>query len=225
VAAMNSRRFYVNEVRLGPDTYRVMHPARPINHGTLYEEGWGAEMFVDKAARVDFALAWWLAARSPHTLVYLPLRSGECNHVPEYCKRKLDLALMHHSLGFPPSRWKDVRAKLTPTGLQKVTLPETPFRAIERDERMRSWRRDFRDNIRYAFAADTLFLTGSREAYELQSEDVSDLLAKAPAELATDPGKHVCAEIEMGQWRGRGPTWGRRNDPLRLHVTCCNKHW
>lgn len=121
---MRHRQYYVNEVRLGPDTFRVMHPAKPIAHGPLYETWSGTEMLVSRAGAVDLAVAWWLAARSPRTLVYLPLRSSGCQVAPDYLERKLDLVLMHHSLGFRAARWKDVRARLTPTGLQKVTAAE-----------------------------------------------------------------------------------------------------
>jgi hypothetical protein len=219
------RQFHVNEVRLGRDTYRVIHPARPIAHGAMYEGGWGVEMYVNRAATVDFALAWWLAARSPHSLVYLPLRLSACDVECRYLGRRLDLVLLHHRLGFPASRWKDVRARLTPTGLQNAVLPENPFRTVERAEHERSWRRDFKDHLQHTYAADTLFVTGSRLAYELQSAAVGELVDKAPAELATTPDVHTCAEIGLGDWRGHGAVEKRRNNPMRLHVVACNDHW
>jgi len=219
------RQFHVNEVRLGRDTYRVIHPARPIAHGVVYEAGWGVEMYVNKAATVDFALAWWLAARSPRTLVYLPLRSSACDQESCYLGRRLDLVFLHHSLGFPVSRWKEVRARLTPTGVQKVVLPDEPFRAIGREEAMRTWRPDFKDHLRYDYAADTLFVIGSRQAYELEGGDVAELVDNAPAELAKTPDAHTCAEIELGLWHGHGAAEHRRDAPMRLHVVACNDHW
>lgn len=219
------RQFYVNEIRLGRSTYRVIHPARPIAHGAMSEGRWGVEMYVDKAATIDFALAWWLAAQSPHSLVYLPLRASACDADAEYLGRRVDLVLTRHSLAFPTAQWKDVRARLTPTGLQKVTLPEKPFRAIDRTEHMRSYHREFRDHLRYTYAADTLIVAGSRQGYELQGKDVVELVDEAPAELARKPDRHTCAEIDLGQWTGRGAVWLRRDSPLRMHVVCCNDHW
>jgi hypothetical protein len=205
--------------------YRVIHPARPIAHGALYDYGWGVEVLVNKPETVDLALAWWLAARSPHSIVYLPLRSSGCDEMPAYSERKLDLVLMHHSLGFPASRWKQVRARLKPTGVQKVTLPDQPFRAIDREEHWNSLRRsDFRDHIRYDIAADTLFLVGSRFGYELESKEVVALVDRAPAELAARPDEHCCAEIDVGIWYNNSLAQ-RRDSPLRVHVTCCTKHW
>jgi hypothetical protein len=219
------RQFHVNEVRLGPNTYRVFHPARPIAHGALYETRLGAEMSVDKAATIDLALAWWLAARSPHSLVYLPLRSSACDIDAHYRGRRLDLVLLHHSLAFPASRWKDVRSRLTPTGLQKVTLPENPFRHLEYEEHMRVLWRGYRDRLDHAVAADTLFVIGSRPAYEQQAETVLELVDDAPAELAAKPDAHTCGEIGLGDWHGRGAAYRRRDAPWNMHVVCCNDHW
>lgn len=217
------RRFYTNEVRLGADTYRVIHPVRPIVHAPMHETGWGVEMYVNKAATGDFALAWWLAARSPHSLVYLSLRqSPDCEERSWYCGRKLDLVLAHHDLAFPPSRWKQVRARLRPTGIQQVTLPERPFRVFDPPAH---YLRKSRDHVRYTVAADTLFLTSSQHGYELDGETVMELLDDAPATLATRPDKHTCAEIDLGRWHARSGQGQRRDTPLRLHVVCCNQHW
>jgi hypothetical protein len=213
---MNSRHYYVNQVRLGTNTYRVMYPAKPIAHGPHCESWSGTEMLVDRAGAVDLAVAWWLAARSPRTLVYLPLRAGRCEVSPDYDERKLDLVLTHHSLGFRPAKWKDVRARLTPNGLQKVTLPLNPFPTFDRQDYLRTRHRECRDDLRYTIAADTLFLTGSRPAYEFQGHEALDLIDVPPA-------AHTCAEIGIGVWPGNG--FQRRSAPAVLHVVRCNDHW
>src|SRR5690349_17759444 len=66
----------VSHVRLGPNVYRVVRPARALKHAMLYEERSGAQFSVDKPAAVALALAWGLAARSPHSLVFLPVRAA-----------------------------------------------------------------------------------------------------------------------------------------------------
>lgn len=215
---MRQRQYYVNEVRLGPDTFRVMHPAKPVAHGPLYEAWSGTEMLVSRAGVVDLTVAWWLAARSPRTLVYLPLRASGCQAAPDYLERKLDLVLMHHSLGFRPARWKDVRGRLTPTGLQKVTLPKKPFPAFGRPDYLRMHHREFRDHLHHKLAADTLFLTGSRHAFELEGHGMLEL-------LDVTPDFHTCAEIGVGIWSGSGSPVERRNAPELLHVVCCTDHW
>ncbi|WP_062437298.1 hypothetical protein [Herbidospora daliensis] len=51
----------ISEVRLGPETYRVVRPARASRHGMLWEHWWGAELSVDRATALTVAMAWGLA--------------------------------------------------------------------------------------------------------------------------------------------------------------------
>ncbi|MCR6483692.1 hypothetical protein M8542_12780 [Amycolatopsis sp. OK19-0408] len=197
-------RATVSTARLAGVGYRVLRPGRPIRHAELVEDRFGAELAVDQAAALDLAVAWWLAARSPHSLVHLPLRSTG----------PLDLVLLHHSLGFRVSGWKQLRSRLSPPAMTTVTLPPTPFRPVERAEHERFFHRDFRDHLNYAFAADTLFVIGSRLAFELAAEEVRALAEDAPAQLARVPGDHVCAEIGLGRWVPHH----RRNPAAQLHV-------
>ncbi|KAA2257534.1 hypothetical protein F0L68_24870 [Solihabitans fulvus] len=213
----------IDTVRLGGDSYRVIRPARPIGHASLYEGRLGAQLSVDKAATVDLAFAWWLVARSRHSLVYLPLRSSGSSCGAEYGGRRLDLVLLHHSLRFPVSRWRQVRARLSPSVAHTVTLPPQAFRTADREEHVRRFHREFHDHLRWAVAADTLFLIGSRLAYELEGDQVRALAEDCPAHLAASPTAHCCAEIELGRFRP--PTPDRRNSLAQLHVECCNRHW
>ncbi|GII61519.1 hypothetical protein Skr01_16040 [Sphaerisporangium krabiense] len=66
----------ISNVRLGRDEYRVVRPARAVKHAMLYEGRLGAQLSLDKPAAVVLAMAWGLAARSPHSLIYLPLRTA-----------------------------------------------------------------------------------------------------------------------------------------------------
>ncbi|WP_158844023.1 hypothetical protein [Saccharothrix deserti] len=215
-------RTLVSTVRLGGNDYRVIRPARPIAHASLYEGRLGAQLSVDKAATVDLAFAWWLAARSPRSLVHLPLRSSDSSCGECHGDRKLDLVLLHHSLGFPVSRWRQVRARLSTPVPHKVKLPPRAFPTFDREAHARWTHRDFRDHLRWDIAADTLFLVGSRHAYELEGNQVRALAEECPADLATFPDRHCCAEIGMG--RPRTPP-DRRNPYADLHVECCNRHW
>lgn len=212
----------MSAVRLGDRGYRVVRPARPIGHAALYASGYGAEMSVDRAAVLDFAAAWWLAARSPHSLVYLPLRASGCScDTDQYGDRKLDLVLLHHSLGFPASRWKQVRARLATADPHTVTLPPSTFPQFAPTEHARRGHRDFHDHLRWAVAADTLFVIGSRHAYELAGADVRALVEDVPARLAAAPGAHHCVEIGLGR---RSTPNHRRNAWLDLHIEYCVRH-
>ncbi|SDZ09513.1 hypothetical protein SAMN05421504_109166 [Amycolatopsis xylanica] len=211
-------RTVVSTVRLGRDEYRVIRPARPIPHAPLYEGRLGAQLTIDKAASAELAIAWWLAARSPHTLIYLPLRESPSCCGEEYGGRKLDLVLLHHSLGFPVSRWKRVRARLGAGSPQTVRMPEQALPQFDRETHSRRYHRDFRDHLRWDITADTLFLTGSRHAFELEAEQVRTLAEECPAHLAASPGTHCCAEIGMGAYLRRG------RDYAELHVEHCQAH-
>lgn len=211
-------RTLVSSVRLRGKEYRVIRPARPIGHAPLYDSWHGPQLTVDKTATVDLAVAWWLAARSRHTLVYLPLRTnshtcGENDGAP-----RLDLVLLHHSLAFPVSRWKELRNRLPAGAPHTVRLPAEPF--PEPDHTV-SRHQDFRDHLRWSVAADTLFLIGSRTAFELRAHQVRSFAEESPAQLAVNPERHCCTGINIGrQFRH-----DRRSSPCRMHIESCRDHW
>lgn len=216
-------RTLVSSVRLGKDTYRVIRPARPMAHAPLYESRHGAQLTVDKTAAKELAIAWWLAARSPRSLVYLPLRSSEASCGEGYGGPKLDLVLLHHSLQFPVSQWKSVRARLKNSAPQTIKPPTNTFPTFE-PQAHREWsHQGYRDHLRWDITADTLFLVGSRHAYELEGGQLRELAEDCPAHLAESPGAHCCAEVNIGRMKlsypdGRSP-WAD------LHVECCDSHW
>ncbi|WP_026316604.1 hypothetical protein [Actinokineospora enzanensis] len=215
-------RMLVSSVRLGDERYRVIRPERPIPHASLYDGRLGAELAVDKDGALDIAFAWWLAARSPRSLVYLPLRSGKSTCGEEYGGRKLDLVLLHHTLQFRASRWKQVRSRLSPAAIHKMTLPPRPFRPFDLDAHVRPHQDDFRDHLRWSLAADTLFLIGSRQAYERQGDALRTLAEDCPTHLAENPETHCCAEIDLGRINVRPVD--HRNPPSMLHVVRCHRH-
>ncbi|MBE3015217.1 hypothetical protein IL992_39540 [Microbispora sp. NEAU-D428] len=207
----------ISKVRLGRDEYRVVRPARAVKHAMLYEGRLGAELSVDKQAAVVLAMAWGLAARSPHSLIYLPLRTARPADSANQ-ERLLDLVLLHHRLAFPVSRWKQVRARLGAGRPHGVTLPPQAFRRRADADQRRWAHQGFRDHLRWDIAADTLFLIGSREAFELEADSVRALAEDCPAHLATGPGTHCCAEITMGRARMHPD---RRRPWAELHVEYC----
>jgi len=215
-------RVEISKVRLGRDEYRVIRPARPIAHAVLFETWHGVELTVDKAATVDLAMAWAVAARSPRSLVYLPVRSSNPNgdHQPD--TPRLDLVLAHHSLGFRPSHWKQVRARLGRGLPHKVDFPPRALPTITDEEHVRAKYPRFRDHLHWNVVADTLFVVGSRHAFDLSGEDVRALAEEGPANVARTPDVHCCAEIPLGapgHWRP-----SRRRPYAELHVEYCALH-
>ncbi|WP_157437872.1 hypothetical protein [Actinoplanes subtropicus] len=204
----------VSAVQFGGHQYRVVRPARAPRFAGLYEGRLGAQFCLDKETAMMFAQAWGLAARSPRTIVYLPLRRAE-RPAHQSWGRPLDLVLLHHRLAFPPSRWKQVRDRLGIGSLHTVVLPGDAWPSRPVADHRRSWYREFRDHIRWDIAADTLVLTGSREAFELEADQVRGLAEQCPAHRARTPEAHCCAEIGMGRTR-RYPD--RRRPYAELHV-------
>lgn len=216
-------RTLVSTARMGADGYRVVRPERPPAHASLHEDRAGVQLSVDRTAAVDLAIAWWLAARSPRSLIYLPLRSSPADCGTSPASRRLDLVLLHHSLGFRVSQWKQVRARMAEPKVHKVTMPKDALPAFDAVAYERRRDREFRDHLHWRTAADTLFIVGSRTAFELEGGSLRELAEESSALLAAKPDMHNCAEIGLGLWNLSGAK--RRGDYSQLHVECCNRHW
>ncbi|MEV4411358.1 hypothetical protein [Catellatospora sp. NPDC049609] len=207
----------ISVVRLGGHSYRVVRAARPPRFAGLYEGRLGAQFCLDKDSAVTFAMAWGLAARSPYTIVFLPVRAAAAADACDW-GRPLDLVLLHHRLAFPPSRWKQVRARLGAGTPHTVRLPRGAWPRRPVADHWRTRHREFRDHLWWEIAADTLVVTGSREAFELAAEQVRELAEDCPAHRVQAPDSHCCAEIEMGAARS---FTGLRRPYAQLHVQYC----
>ncbi|GAA1543597.1 hypothetical protein GCM10009827_074110 [Dactylosporangium maewongense] len=208
----------ISTVRLGDRQYRVIRPARAVGFGGLYEGRLGAQFCLDKHTAATLATAWGLAARSPHSIVFLPVRAARRPDRCSWWGRPLDLVLLHHRLAVPASRWKQIRGRLGAGAPYTVTLPAGAWPDRPVADHRRVWNDGYRDHLRWQIAADTLVLTGSREAFDLQTEQLRQLAEDCPAHLAVTPGTHCCAEINLGRI---GRYHDRRNPPAELHVEYC----
>jgi hypothetical protein len=211
-------RTLVSTARLGADEFRVIQPERPPSHAVLHDDLVGQQLWVDKQATVDLTIAWWLAAHSPRSLVWLPLRSSPAACGSDPGSRRLDLVLVHHRLGFRAADWKEVRGRLSAPKVHKASLPPSALPTPTAAAFARTRHRDFRDHLLWSVAAETLFITGSRLAFELEGWRLRELAEEAPAVLSEKPGAHCCAELSLGR-RTRPDTYSE------LHVQCCNRHW
>lgn len=206
-------RTLVSTVRLGRDEYRVVQPARPVAHASMHLASCGVSVTVNKAAARELAMAWAFAMRSPRTLVYLPLRQSdrECRMYAGDGDISVDLVLLHHSLGFAASRWKEVRARLRGGRPHTVVCQGLPRGALRRGEVLR---RDFEDDLRYHFAADTAFFTGSRKAFAATGEELLDMVEDWPRLMHERQRGGFCAEIVAKGMDSRE----------QLHVQYCLEH-
>ncbi|WP_432968345.1 hypothetical protein [Dactylosporangium sp. CA-233914] len=190
----------VSTVRLGGAGHRVLRPAGRPGRAALFDTGRDAESFVDRPAAAVLAAAWALAGRSPRSMVYVPLRAWDRPPAPEWCAaaEDLDLVLLPSALQFPPSRWKELRARLGRGVPHTVTLPGTGLPDAEAVDRSQPWRHA---GLRFTVAARTLFVTG--RPYELQRAG-----HELPGLIHGRTDEHTCAEVFATGGDG----------PQRLHI-------
>ncbi|MFG2906438.1 hypothetical protein ACGF13_15400 [Kitasatospora sp. NPDC048286] len=210
-------RTKIHQVRLGRDEYRVVTPLRQTPGAFLSASpgSWFMDMHLDRQGAEDLATAWALAARSRRSLIHLPLRAntGPAGLYDVPPEDRLDLLLVHHSLGFPPSRWKKVRARLGGGGIpHTVDLPATDFDGEDAD---RSFAHR-RDELRFAGAARTLVVTGSPTAFRRTGARLHELSREAPGRrFGWRPDAHQCVTLTHEGW---GSARAAKGVPASLHV-------
>ncbi|MDN3022573.1 hypothetical protein [Streptomyces sp. S.PB5] len=189
-----------HRVRLGAEEYRVLRTAG-LRRARCYDAGRWVEVWVDRAAAAELAAAWLLAARSPRSLVHLPLRGrGERPRIgrplPEPHQAR-DLLLVHHSRQFPTSRWKEVRGRLGHGSPRTVEFRAADFPSGADRAGPESLHAGFHDRLRLTIAAGTLVLTGSALAFADVAADFLDLADTGPAEHRRRQGNggHACVEL------------------------------
>ncbi|MES5823549.1 hypothetical protein [Streptomyces sp. RG80] len=188
-----------HRVRLGPDEYRVLRTTG-LSRALCYDSEHWLDLWVDRAAAAELAAAWLLAARSPRSLVHLPLRRHEERPVgtalPEPYRAR-DLLLVHHSTQFPASRWKEVRGRLGQGSPHTVEFRRADFPSDSDRLVPGAHHAGFRDRLRLTTAADTLVLSGSALPFADAAADFLDLADTGPGRdrrMRRFDG-HACAEL------------------------------
>ncbi|WP_441250754.1 hypothetical protein [Kitasatospora sp. McL0602] len=175
----------VHTAQLRGVPHRVVRPAVPPA-AVLLDHDRYLDLQLDADAARQLALLWELAARSPRSLVHLPLRAptGGLTGGPG-----LDLVLLHHSLQFAPARWRELRRRLGPGRPQRLTLPEPDGTPADLPGRHH---RGHRDVFHQHLAAETLFLTGSAPVFRATTHHFVDVARNGPGH----PGpSHYCAQL------------------------------
>ncbi|MFD1935695.1 MULTISPECIES: hypothetical protein [Nonomuraea] len=224
-------KIIVQRVRMEGEEYRVIRPARPLTNGALYDDGRHYAMYVDRVDGRRIGTLWLLAARSPRSLTYLPMRSTppapginpDLDREERCPDRPLDLVLAHHSLQFPPSRWKRLRARITagspPHELRTASVPDADLPADEDiDYRALNFHEN-RDALHQRVHAETLFLTGSAAAFREPARHFFAVAKEGPVAAARSLyisgacNYHVC---RLFYWPHLDPGGGQD-----IHVEYC----
>jgi hypothetical protein len=172
--------------RTGPYEHRVVQPRHPLRHTSLTAPDPIGLLLGDHDGLNTLSGLFSFAAHSRHTLVHIPLREG----VPpdEGWGERVDLVLAHHTLGLRPSRWPALRARLRrPTPLTAHTDEARTARDAA-TWRTRRQRADFRDDLRHATHARTLFLFGSREVFAETARDFAEAAGWGPRQNGVADG-------------------------------------
>ncbi|MFZ3473635.1 hypothetical protein ACODT3_08040 [Streptomyces sp. 4.24] len=185
----------IHQARLGAAEFKVIRPARPPERAVLSVGEWSLDVQVDQRAAQLVAGLWSLAATSPRALVHVPLRGAD----PDTGERGLDLVLLHHSLQFAPSRWKELRAKLGAGRARTADLPgPAPFDP-EADPSPQRHPKENRDRFHQHVHSGTLFMTGSARLFADTAWLFADIAHRAPGYVLAHPGHaHYCTRLRPG---------------------------
>ncbi|MFI6582533.1 hypothetical protein [Embleya sp. NPDC050493] len=178
--------------RDGVVEYRVVQPWLPLRHTAMSDPlGEYGVVVGDHDGLSRLAALFSFAAYSRHTVVHVPLRDG----VPlaeegfvDSCGGRVDLVLMHHSLGLRPTAWPRIRRQLTAGTPLTV---ETHEARTERDAAAwlrQSGHHDSREWLRPVTYARTAFLIGSRDVFAAASVEVADAAGRGLREYDVSKG-------------------------------------
>ncbi|MFE3627612.1 hypothetical protein [Streptomyces goshikiensis] len=201
--------------RLGPAEFNVIRPARTPDRALLLDADRYLNAYFDQEAAQLTAGLWALAASSPRSLIHLPIRPKGAAGAPAPGPRQrpLDLVLLHHSLQFAPSRWKELRARLGAGRAHTVVMPG-PDPDAEIDGTAPHHRED-RDVFRQHVHSETLFMTGSARTFRDGAALFADLARHGPHQVLAHPGTHYCRrlfsdsgrEVHIEYAAPSAPTW------------------
>ncbi|MCF6474239.1 hypothetical protein FAF44_38545 [Nonomuraea sp. MG754425] len=196
----------VQRGRLGGADFRVIRPARPLQNGALYEGQYSYEMYADRVDGRRIGTLMLLAARSPRSLIYLPMRTTPtAPGVGWYDEKPLDLVLAHRAVQFRPSRWKRLREHINAVRApRELRTASVPVRDLRVDHGLKpSLRSDPNHGslLHQAVHAQTLFLTGDTTALREAALEIFAVTKDGPPHAATKhyiPGAcnyHVCRSL------------------------------
>ena len=189
----------IHHARLGRTDFKVIRPAgTALAHAVLIEHDWHLDAYVDQEAARRMGGLWELAASSPRALIHLPIRGNPppTDEVPEECTRRLDLVLLHHSLQFAPSRWKELRGRLDRGRPHTVTLPGTVRPVGSVIGAQARHHRENRDLFHQHLHAETLFMTGSAKVFRETAHHFLDVAREGPQYVPGPPAyRNYCAQL------------------------------
>ncbi|WP_203657501.1 hypothetical protein [Actinocatenispora rupis] len=210
----------VRRARYGGRDWRVICPSGDTGHAVLWEQQvctCGYELCVDRRAAYRIGVLWLLAARSRHSVVWLPLRGAERDPDESLAGPRLDLVLSHHSLQLRASSWPRLRGALDAGAPQTVSVPAGYLPDAADIDHTTWYHREQRDLIHHRVHADTLFLAGSAPVLRQTARSLFEVAFEAPGSApGEEAAQHVCREM---YWPDP-----RTGDSRGIHVAY-RSHW
>ncbi|WP_431965130.1 hypothetical protein [Actinacidiphila sp. bgisy160] len=198
--------------RTGPVEHRVVQPWHPPRHTALTDPAMYGFLVGDHSGLSTLAGLFSFAACSRHTVVHVPLRGGVPLDEEAYLEAgggRVDLVLVHHSLGLRVSAWPRLRRRLT--GGVPLTVHTDEARTARDADAW--WKRyghaDSRDLLRPVGHARTLFLVGSRGTFSFAATQLARAAGQGPRQKGVVKGHMALVEqltpLLESRDRGRGP--------------------
>lgn len=197
--------------RSGPVEHRVVQPWHPPRHTALTDPAAYGFLVGDHAGLSTLAGLFSFAACSRRTIVHIPLRGGVPLDEEAYLEAgggRVDLVLVHHSLGLRASEWPGLRRRLT-GGVPLTVRTDEARTARDADA---WWKRyghaDSRDWLRPVGHARTLILVGSRGAFSFAATLLAGAAGQGPRLKGVTKGRMALVEsltplLHPGDgWRG-----------------------
>ncbi|MBA0054194.1 hypothetical protein E0L36_26075 [Streptomyces sp. AJS327] len=219
----------VRRARLDGVDYRVLTPATPPRNAALYDTSRGSrgyDMYVDRLDGRRVGTLFLLAARSPRSLVHLPLRrSPLAPDVGWEGERPIDLVLVPRAQQFRASRWKRLRERITAGNVEREPrTARVPLGDLALDTEAPDWawrKGDPRYQLRQHHVAETLLLTSGPMGFQEAAKEFFAVTRDGPPYVATRhyiPGGcnyHVCRCLYHFEEIGPDSDWEQ------FHVEYC----
>ncbi|ROQ72605.1 hypothetical protein EES39_35060 [Streptomyces sp. ADI92-24] len=208
----------IHQARIGSVEFKVIRPAQPLVYAVLTDHDRHLDAYLDQDAARRIGGLWTLAASSPRSLVHLPMRSNRApsRELPGDGTRQLDLVLLHHSLQFAPSQWKEVRGRLGAGRPQTVTLSDrehTGDAAIDHEARHY---RENRDLFHQHLHAETLFMTGSAKVFRETAQHFFNVARSGPGYVPVHPSyPYFCTGLHSND--------GILGNAREIHIEYCDE--
>jgi hypothetical protein len=180
----------VRRVRMDGKEFRVLSPAQPLKNGALYRTRNSLDMYVDRPDGHRITTLLLLAARSPRSLIHLPMRTtATAPGVGWHDEKPLDLVVAHQAVQFRPTRWKQLRERLraanAPCETRTASVPESDLRADGHGSGRAPWSDPDSSGLRQHEFAETLFLTGTTTALREAAREVFAVTREGPPAAAS----------------------------------------